>query len=205
MNRQLLIFTALLGGVLASQAAPPPGKGYAPVLVDEFNGTKLDTTRWSYNYPWGTTHNHQANMQPSQVTVTNGVLTVTAIAKHTAASSGYWDNGFNKWIPFAYTSGAIHTNGKERFHKGYFEGRFKLPNPVSTWPAFWMLQDGWPPENDILEVQGDRTRYCYNYHYGSDWQHHQSFGGTVLRTRPEHRLAHLRPGMDRQRDGLLFR
>lgn len=162
----------------AALAAPPPGKGYVKVFEDNFELNRLDTTKWSHNYPWGTTHNHMANMRPQQVVVTNGTLVITALAERSIWEPwGQWHDGFNKYIPFDYTSGAINTSGKHHFTHGYIEGRFKLPTPLSTWPAFWTLQEGWPPEIDILEVQGDRHRLYYNYHYGPDWTQHQSFGG----------------------------
>lgn len=159
-------------------ADPPPGKGYVQVFADEFVGDTLNTALWSYNYPWGTTHNGQANMRPSQVTVSNGVLTLTAVAERSIWDPwGFWDNNANKYVPFDYTSGTVHTKGKASWRYGYFEGRFKMPAPVSTWPAFWMLQDGWPPELDIFEVEGDRRRTHYSYHYRNGSGQHAAFGG----------------------------
>ncbi|MBC8097797.1 MAG: RICIN domain-containing protein [Akkermansiaceae bacterium] len=182
MKRLLLLLSAVLVAQTSVRihAAPPPGKNYSIVLEDNFNGTTLDTTKWSYNYPWGTTHNHMANMQASQVTISAGYLNLKAEAFRSIWDPwGYWDNGFNKYISFDYTSGAIHSQGKKHFTRGYFEARIKMPWQTSTWPAFWTLQEGWPPEIDFMEVQGARNRYFYNYHYGPDWTQHQSFGGQL--------------------------
>ncbi len=147
-------------------ASPPPGKGYVPVFDDEFTGTSLNTSWWNYNYPWGTYHNGEANMNPSEVFVNNG-LTLQAEDRRSIWNPwGIWSNTFNKYIPFDYTSGTINTDGKESWHYGYFEGRFKMPPATSTWPAFWMLQDGgWPPELDIFELAGSRSDDHYTYHY----------------------------------------
>ena len=50
-----------------------------------------------------------------------------------------------------------------------------------------MLQDGWPPEIDILEIPKERTIHHYYMHYtnpdwyadhGAAWDHEASFGGT---------------------------
>ena len=69
---------------------------------------------------------------------------------------------------------------------GYIEGRFKAPSQKGTWPAFWTLQDGWPPEIDILEIPASRKQHHYYLHYtdpswynshGSAWDHEASFGG----------------------------
>ncbi|MDO4526417.1 MAG: family 16 glycosylhydrolase, partial [Bacteroidales bacterium] len=66
-------------------------------------------------------------------------------------------------------------------------GRFKMPWQLGTWPAFWTLQDGWPPEIDIFEVPHERNLHHYYLHYtktdwyashGSAWDHEASFGGT---------------------------
>jgi beta-glucanase (GH16 family) len=158
-------------------AQPPSGKGYKIDFADEFAGATLDTSAWNYGYPWGTTHNGMANMLPSQVKAANGTLTLTAIAQRTIWDPwGYWDGGLNKYISFDYTSGTVNTYGKKTWRYGYFEARFKMPAPLSTWPAFWGLQDGWPPEVDIFEVQGDRRRSYYNYHYTANGGH-ASFGG----------------------------
>lgn len=171
----LCVVMGTAGGRAAAQ--PPAGKGYRISFADEFAGASLDTSAWNYGYPWGTTHNGMANMQPSQVKAANGTLTLTAIAQRTIWDPwGYWDGGLNKYISFDYTSGTVNTYGKKTWRYGYFEGRFKMPAPLSTWPAFWGLQDGWPPEVDIFEVQGDRNRSYYNYHYTVDGAH-ASFGG----------------------------
>ena len=34
---------------------------------------------------------------------------------------------------------------------GYVEASMKMPSLPGSWPAFWMLENGWPPELDINE------------------------------------------------------
>lgn len=153
-------------------ATPPEGTGYGWKLIfsDEFNNTSLDTTKWGYNYPWSTHHNHAANMQPSQVSVSNGILTLTAENRRSiwdpwgvTVDGTYW--------PFDYTSGAIYS--KTWIYQGYFEASLKLSGGIGTWPAFWMLKSGWPPEIDIMENPCsssdviDRYHYYYHYYNGS--------------------------------------
>lgn len=159
-------------------AAPPEGSGYGWKLVfeDNFDGTSLDTIKWGYNYTWGTTHNHAANMQSSQVTLSDGKLVLTAENRRsiwdpwgTTVDGVYW--------PYDYTSGAIYS--KSWFYQGYFEGSLKLPGGIGTWPAFWMLKSGWPPEIDIMENPCyssdviDRYHYYYHYYNGTS---NTSFG-----------------------------
>ncbi|RLP28261.1 family 16 glycosylhydrolase [Mesorhizobium sp. YM1C-6-2] len=58
---------------------------------------------------------------------------------------------------FDYTSGMISTHSSFSQTYGYFEITAELPKEPGTWPAFWMLpvDNGWPPEIDILEAYGD--------------------------------------------------
>ena len=58
---------------------------------------------------------------------------------------------------FDYTSGMISTQSSFWQTYGYFEITAELPTEAGTWPAFWMLpvDNGWPPELDILEAYGN--------------------------------------------------
>jgi autotransporter-associated beta strand protein len=128
---------------------------------DEFQGPTLDTTKWSYNYPWGTTHNHLAVMSPNNVLFGDGTLTLRA------QRNGSTNN---------FTSGAI-SSGYTRFTTdgGYIEARIRLPSTPGSWPAFWGLYDGWPPEADIMEYPIDtaagvgyaRDQYHTAWHYST--------------------------------------
>ncbi len=130
--------------------------------ADEFKLTELDDKKWIPRYPWGTTHNHQANSVPGALSFNGDVLTITA----TNADSG--------GKPF--TSGTIST-GYNIFNvtTGYLEARINQPSQPGSWTAFWMLRDGWPPELDIMEFpirdtsggSNDLYRYKTNYFYGS--------------------------------------
>lgn len=157
-----------------------PGENWKIVFEDEFEGSNLDTTKWSYNYTWGNTHNHMAYVDKKQVTVKDSKLHITAIDKrHPDApdGTGKWSHQFG-YLKFDYTSGAIHSNGKFNLTYGYIEGRFKMSG-TGTWPAFWMLNKSgkWPPEIDILEVPHERTIHHYYFHHGPDASREASFGG----------------------------
>jgi autotransporter-associated beta strand protein len=140
VRRLIAVFCFLLGALIFVPCvqASPPGSGWGLIFADEFSGTTLDTMKWNYNYPWGSTHNHDAYMLPENVTVSNGLLT------ETGNNQSYGGK--------PYTSGAINSNGKFNHQYGYYEARIKTSSTQGAWPAFWMLQDGWPPEIDILEV-----------------------------------------------------
>ncbi|HEX8342454.1 MAG TPA: family 16 glycosylhydrolase [Tepidisphaeraceae bacterium] len=164
------------GIVTIAQAAPT---GYKMIWADEFNGTSLDTMKWGYNYSWGRTHNHAAYMRESQVIVGNGALNLQAIKKRDANAVDKWVDGFG-WQTMDYTSGAVHTNGLLNLTGGYVEARMKVDDVIGSWPAFWMLQGGWPPEIDIMEFPrgagNNNQQYWANYHYTNAANAHASYG-----------------------------
>ena len=174
---------------LASFAfADPPGNlsGWNLVFEDNFDGTSLDTKKWNSTYNWGPTHNHRAYCAKENVIVSDGTLKLKGEKKTHPDAKGKKAKFNNKEIPVDYTSGAIDTKGHFEVKYGYIEGRFKAPWQKGTWPAFWTLQDGWPPEIDILEIPASRKQHHYYLHYtdpswynshGSAWDHEASFGG----------------------------
>lgn len=176
-----------LGVIVAAFAAPgavalaaaPSGQGYKLVHADEFNGAALDTMKWGYNYSWSNTHNHAAYMTESQVKVGGGVLNLQAIKQRHPNARDFWHPQFG-WQPMNYTSGAIHSSGTFRAKTGYFEASMKMSSTLGVWPAFWMLQDGWPPEIDIMEfprsASNSDNQYWANYHYTNAANANASYG-----------------------------
>ncbi len=169
MKKLTYALLLLLSPALFSQPTGQSG-GWSLIFEDNFNGSSLDLSKWSYNYPWGNghTHNHEAWCVAEQVTVQNGYLRITATdQKHPESTSGY-----------DYTSGIITTYNKFHMDEGFIEGRFKMPATLGTWPAFWTLGAGWPPEIDILEVPHERNVHHYYMHYTNPSGGESSFGGT---------------------------
>ena len=170
-----LIFTAATAAVLggASLVAAPPaatGTGWDLVFADEFSGTSLDTMKgWIDAYPWGRTHNHEAYVAADHVLFTgDGALTLRA---ERLAQGGK-----------AFTSGAISTGYTNyKVNGGYIEARILLPTTPGSWPAFWGLDSGWPPEADIMEypltTDGGVNGYLNtNYHTAF---HYTNSGGSA--------------------------
>ncbi len=137
-------------------AVPVPNEELRPfdqyttlVWQDEFDGTALDSTRWTPEVRdvW---YNHELEATtgaPGNVRVAGGSLALTAVREL------YHDRG--------YTSGRITTKGKQEFLFGRLDVRAKLPKGKGMWPAIWMLgadedRVGWPAcgEIDIMELQG---------------------------------------------------
>lgn len=180
-------FVGTICALAAVAVANPPSNysGWDLVFEDNFDGDALDLKKWNPTYNWGHTHNHRAYCAEENVIVKDGKLMLKGEAKkHPKATGTAKFNG--KEIPVDYTSAAIDTKGHFEVKYGYIEGRFKAPKHKGTWPAFWTLQDGWPPEIDILEIPASRKQHHYYLHYttpdwynshGSAWDHEASFGG----------------------------
>lgn len=174
--------------VTSNSFADPPANfsGWELVFEDNFDGNSLDKTKWNSTYNWGPTHNHRAYCAEENVIVSDGTLKLKGEHKKHPKAAGKTAKFNNKEIPVDYTSGAIDTKNHFEFKYGYLEGRFKAPSQSGTWPAFWTLQDGWPPEIDVLEIPASRKQHHYYLHYtdpswysehGSAWDHEASFGG----------------------------
>ena len=133
-------------GTSGGTTPPPTGGGWTQVWSDEFNGTALDTSNWSYN---NNVHvnNEQQQYQSANVAVNGGTLKLTVRRQQTGS--------------YPYTSGRIESMGKREFGHSRVEARIKMPVGPGLWPAFWMLGNdintvGWPQcgELDIMENVG---------------------------------------------------
>jgi beta-glucanase (GH16 family) len=148
----------LLGAtVIACSSADPAPPPWQLTWSDEFNGTALDTTKWSYDTgdSFGTGQLDVDTMDPANVSVSGGQLNLTA-----------------RYDGQTYTSGRIETNGHFSQKYGRFEARIQIPQGVGMWPAFWLLGTdygtvGWPQcgEIDIMENRGaDPTTVVGSFH-----------------------------------------
>ena len=130
---------------------PNYGSNFTLTWADEFDGTNVNTTNWTFETGatgWGN-NELQNYTNGANAEVKNGILLLTAkkVNDNTAVGS--------------YTSTRIITKAKKEFTYGRMEIRAKLPSGRGIWPAIWMLGSNistvnWPAcgEIDIMEYVG---------------------------------------------------
>ena len=130
----------------------------------EFNGTSLDTTKWSTGwYDTGITApaNSQENdcYDPAQVAEGGGVLSLSLIQK----SENCGDTE-------PYAGGLVSTAGKFSFTYGFIEARVWLPavpgspGEVANWPGVWADGQNWPEDGEIDIAEGIGGQVCAHFH-----------------------------------------
>ena len=169
---------------------------------DQFNGTALDTTKWSYEIGvrsgddatsdapiyWG--NNEKQYYTKEAVEVKDGYLVITgdALTDDVTRQRNITDSSVS------YTSGRIRTATHEgeilaATTYGRIEAKMSLPSGDGYWPAFWMLptQEGvdaygtWAAsgELDIMEAVGQNPGQVNGtIHYGGQWPNNVYSGGT---------------------------
>jgi len=149
----------LAAGICAIGYAAPAG--WSPTWSDEFDGSRVDTSKWD-PILWTTPFNsEQQAYHPSRVTVAGGNLVLTAD-----------DANFGGKL---YTSGKVESKFTQQH--GRWEIRAKLPGTQGTWPAIWLLPDTgafpWPSQGeiDILENRGNQPHLTSSaFHHGANFQ-----------------------------------
>ena len=150
------------------------------VWSDEFNGDKLDLSKWSYwenDYPSknGNFVDENGNLVDQygfkakqyylrdNVKVKDGNLGIEVKKENNKTVK---IDGVDRKI--LYSSGAVHTKDKYDVKYGKIEMRAAMPKGIGVWPAFWT----WPSdyairkigdpaaleEIDIVEISGDNLR-----------------------------------------------
>jgi len=197
------IFPALLVLILAgaSQAAPDPtsprtlagrtnlslpGQDWKLIFSDEFNGSRVDWTKWRPNLPWAGaedghwhTNGYASYLTLEDISVSGGQLKLACRKTPTRGKTRTFD----------YTAGMVTTSDSFRFVYGFAEVSARAPMEAGPglWPAFWTLSQGWPPEFDIIELWTGGPRihqgYCYAKPSGQGWDsHHDKIGPTGFHT-----------------------
>lgn len=147
---------------------------YALVWSDEFDGTSVDASKWTFETGGGGWGNNEKEYYQSQnATIDNGNLVITA-KKETVDG-------------MPYTSSRMNTLGKFSQTYGRIEARIKLPMGQGMWPAFWMLGSNintvsWPQcgELDIMEHINDTNLIYGTMHWNNNG--HAQYGSNMVST-----------------------
>jgi beta-glucanase (GH16 family) len=170
---KLAVGGLLLGGILTAHGQAT-NVLTASVWSDEFNGTNLDLTKWTFdigngaivgNPGWGNGELEYYTSNNANIYLTNGFLHIRAQSQMTNSSEG----------TFNYTSGRIKTQGLFSKKYGRIEWRASLPSGTGFWPALWTLGTNiantpWPGcgEIDVVENNGTPNFEQGSIHSGSD-------------------------------------
>jgi len=170
------------GAVGAPPPPPPPPTGAPPgfpnlLWSDEFNGTTIDGSNWTYdlgNGGFGNNELENYTNRPENARIENGMLVIEARRENLGGS--------------AYTSARLKTQGLRTFGVNtWVEARIQVPQGQGIWPAFWELGAsistvGWPScgEIDIMEMRGQNPfQNLGTMHWAIDNGSLASFGGSV--------------------------
>ncbi len=183
--RPLRRFRSLTPWLLAAAVLllvwPAAAQTQCPSVVwsDEFDGTAVDTSKWSFQTGdgcaegvcgWG--NNELQTYQVDNASVSSGTLKIEAREERVKNKN--------------YTSARIRTLNQGDFYFGRFEARIKLTVGQGIWPAFWMMPTdevygGWPQsgEIDIMENIGSEPSTVHGtIHFGDPWPDNSSTGAS---------------------------
>ena len=178
--------TGEIGTPPACYPAPPgplaSGKQWNVIFNDDFNGSSLDTTKWSPCFDWNSGNctssfnDGREHYQASQVQLSNGTAKLVAepLSPPLSSTACYLDS-------CTYKAGLISTsrpiaNSTSKylfpFTYGYIESRMKYPAHSGFFTAFWMLPTNtsysYRSEIDIVEILGgDPNTIFMTYHYNN--------------------------------------
>jgi hypothetical protein len=201
MRPALLLLACAAGGL----AQPPDWK---MTWHDEFDGTKLDLSRWVYEVGGNGFGNKELEYytdRPQNLYLENGMLVIAALKEDYRGAKGP-ERGF--------TSARIHTRGKFAQAYGKFEARIKVPCGQGFWPAFWTMGDvaaRWPGngEIDIMENIGREPATVHGTIHGPGYSGAHGIGAAfslpAWRTKILRRFSRVCRGMGAGCDPLVRR
>lgn len=165
----VLVIAASIGAYLEfrSKAAPPTSSQWKLVWSDEFNGSSIDSSKWTVmkNSNFGSANRQDECNRAANVSVAGGALNIIGKQETVQCGNKNPDGGNNTYY---FTSGMVTTRAAEgqpvkfKYKQGYIEARIKSPKGNAYWPAFWLVgpNDGSTPghpdygEFDVYEGLG---------------------------------------------------
>ena len=131
----ILLIVMLFAGIIATAQPPNPPKGYKWVknenLSDEFNGEKLDGTKWYNRSPYWVNGRPPATFRARTVSVKDGCLQIK-------------NDLLREDDPKYHIAGGAVASVAKDAHYGYYESRLKASG-ISMSTTFWLKNK---PEGD---------------------------------------------------------
>jgi beta-glucanase (GH16 family) len=175
-------------------AAPPPGKSWKLIWNDEFNGTRIDESKWTWFLGWSGPAYREAYYTTEDAYLKDGNL-VFRVRKEGNRYKTSW----------------LTTKDKFRHKYGYWEIRCKFTEMKAKgcWVAFWLfanndvVYDGDPRngcEIDIMEYawMDDRTNHAIH------WGRHRSDSVSHIEQIPGLREGFHTFGLEWTKDEYIF-
>jgi beta-glucanase (GH16 family) len=159
-----------------TQTAGAPQGNWNIVWSDEFNGSSISPTNWTFDIGngsggWGNNEAEYYTSLPQNAYVSNGLLNIVGL------NQSY--DGYN------YTSARLKSEGLFTALYGRIAFRVQLPTGQGLWPALWMMPEdsvygGWAAsgEIDVMETIGSNpTNVFGTLHFGGPYPDDtQSYG-----------------------------
>jgi len=189
-NQAVAAFMLAAMSLFMPSALAQQERSWKLVWHDEFNGYRLDTTKWNVLTREQSKHHELQYYLPEEVYVENGILRIRS-SKRSCGSQ-------------EYTSGRLDTKGRLAPVYGRFEICARLPEGQGMWPAHWLYPQNrdwmmeyimaeavangkesmipeerpWYSEIDIMEFLGHEKGVLYGtlHYYTYDGQKKTSSG-----------------------------
>jgi beta-glucanase (GH16 family) len=169
-----ILFSLALSSLPCAQAQPtneflpplPAGQEWKLLWHDEFDGAKLDETKWNR---LGDSKRRDGYWVKDDAYLSGQGTLLLRTRK----------DGDR------YTCGAVNTQGKFEHAFGYYVARCKAPKEPGHWPAFWIMGSGVGKvgnegrdgtEIDIMEMPWRDGKVTFNLHWDGYGKEHKSAG-----------------------------
>ena len=118
----------LLFVVMGPVWADVPAGDWELVWADEFNGSSINSSNWSWGQlPWGGQHHNDE--YSSYITSADSYLEDGSLILRCRKASG------DEFGGYPYSEGMVYS--KRWLQYGYLEIRARYPKGNGVWPAFW--------------------------------------------------------------------
>lgn len=144
---------------------------YKPTWYDEFNGTEVDTTKWTIDYANTTGYGRMSadgrlvkrnRLDPPNSGVKNGTLYMNA-----------------EQDSEAFYGGMFFTNGTMRYTYGLLEVSNIHPKGTGFWAATWTMSDKGPNNIASVEVDVDECYGAGTWVYGNTFAWPSAYGKSL--------------------------